>query len=181
MTEQKNIKTDLHLYTGWPALLFLLPAILYFWSFAPPQASIALYLNLWALAVVDFQTFRLPNIFTGTLVITGLYVAWTFSPFQFSDHLIGLLIGALTPLLINITYRTLRGRDGIGMGDVKLLAGAGAWLSWQALPMVLLAASLSALLFAGVQRLCGTHMSAQTHIPFGPFICLGIWTSWLMA
>jgi leader peptidase (prepilin peptidase)/N-methyltransferase len=73
----------------------------------------------------------------------------------------------------------LRGREGLGQGDAKLLAAAGAWLGAVALPQVILVAALSALLVAAALRLSGRTMHAHSALPFGPFLALAIWALWL--
>ena len=76
--------------------------------------------------------------------------------------------------LIAISYRALRGRDGLGLGDAKLLGGIGGWLGWQVLPLVLLLASLGGLLWAALLALSGRQIDGQTALPFGTFLCLAV-------
>lgn len=134
---------------------------------------------LLALSVTDQRTMILPDALTLPLVPAGLAVAWAIGPAMLPDHLFGAAAGALTLLAVREGYRSLRGREGLGMGDVKLMAAAGAWLSWQALPSVLLLAAFSGLLLAAIRTLTGRTTSANERIPFGPCICLAIWSVWL--
>jgi leader peptidase (prepilin peptidase)/N-methyltransferase len=80
---------------------------------------------------------------------------------------------------VNLCYRRLRGRDGLGRGDAKLLAAGGAWLGWSALPWVVLLAALLGLLLALLQRLRGERLTAETAVPFGPALALAIWLIWI--
>ena len=73
----------------------------------------------------------------------------------------------------------LRGRDGLGEGDAKLLAAAGAWVTWMGLPEVMLVAALTGLAVALAGRLAGQKMEAQTAIPFGPCLAFATWIAWL--
>jgi len=73
----------------------------------------------------------------------------------------------------------LRGREGLGQGDAKLLAAAGAWLGAYALPQVILVAALAALLAAAALRLSGREIRALSALPFGPFLAVAIWALWL--
>jgi leader peptidase (prepilin peptidase) / N-methyltransferase len=73
----------------------------------------------------------------------------------------------------------LRRREGLGGGDAKLLAAAGAWVGAFALPQVILLAALSALVAAGILRLAGIRLTAQSALPFGPFLALATWVLWL--
>ncbi len=70
---------------------------------------------------------------------------------------------------IRALHARLRGRIGLGLGDVKFLAAATAWTGLPGLPFVILVASLSALLVVGLARL-----DATTRLPFGPFLALGL-------
>ena len=80
---------------------------------------------------------------------------------------------------IGLAYRRLRGREGIGLGDAKLFAAAGAWLSWTGLPSVLLlaaAAGLAGHLLAA--RLTGRRLKGR-ELPFGPYLARALWLVWL--
>ncbi len=169
--------------TGWDmrlAVLALLPLGLVIWAPSVPHlASGALYLNLWTLTLFDIRSFRLPNLLTAVLFVTGLAHAYVSPRYGFGAHLIGGLVGLLFFPLLNAAYKRLRGREGIGLGDAKLLAGIGAWLGWPALPFVLLVASISGLLF-GIYGVATKRVRiAETRIPFGPFLCFGCWLVWL--
>jgi leader peptidase (prepilin peptidase) / N-methyltransferase len=67
------------------------------------------------------------------------------------------------------------GQEGLGLGDAKLFAAAGAWLGWQALPMALLIAAVSGLVVA----LALGKTARATPLPFGPALALGFWVTWL--
>ncbi|MGH7111780.1 MAG: prepilin peptidase, partial [Stellaceae bacterium] len=77
-------------------------------------------------------------------------------------------------------YKKTRGGDGLGGGDAKLFAAAGAWVGALALPSVILVAALSALLAAALLRLAGVRLTARSAIPFGPFLALALWLVWLL-
>lgn len=151
-----------------------------FFSIQPKLISLILFVNLYALALFDAHTMRLPNLLNATLLLTGFLFTWQLEPWNLEPHLIGALVGLMFPVLLNAAYEKLRGRSGIGMGDAKLLAAAGMWLGWYNLPFVLLIASVVALLYAGAQIMLKTDVTLQSRIPFGPFICGGIWSVWLI-
>lgn len=159
--------------------LCLMPGGLYLLSDAPMLPSLVLFLNLWVLSLYDLASFRLPNLLTATLFLSGLMQAWLQPADPFMDHLIGAGVGLAFLPVVNFVYKRLRGRDGVGLGDAKLLAGLGMWLGWQALPPTLLVASLAGLIF-GLCSLLGTGRDlVATKIPFGPFLCVGGWVAWL--
>ncbi len=162
-----------------PFVVMLVPLSLIALSAKPLLLSFVLYINLYILSVIDWQTMRLPNILTGLLMILGLAFTYFLQPWLLTDHAIGVAVGTLFPIVLNAVYRELRGRDGIGMGDAKLLAGAGAWIGWFGLPHVLLIGSVTALIYAFAQMLIKKDVTLQSRIPFGPFLCMGIWGTWL--
>ena len=88
---------------------------------------------------------------------------------------LGAALGWLVFASVAAGYRALRGREGLGGGDAKLLAAAGAWLGWQALPQVMLLGAVAALVGAGVLRLARDG----ARLAFGPWLALAIWLVWL--
>jgi len=140
--------------------------------------TIGLGWALLALAAMDLRHMILADSLNLSLIPSGLGVAAIWSQLPLRDHVLGTLIGATALYLPNVIYRALRHRDGLGLGDVKLMAGAGAWLGWQGLPSALLYATVPALIVA-FSGLLGRKPAPDTAIPFGAFICLGIWITWL--
>jgi leader peptidase (prepilin peptidase)/N-methyltransferase len=143
-------------------------------------ASCGLGWTLLALMLIDLRCYRLPDALTLPLVLAGLAVtAWEW-PAALADHAAGTVLGYGAVAGIAWVYRRLRGRDGIGLGDAKLLAAAGAWLSWQSLPWVVLIAAMLALTVAvvgaAVRRM---PLAAATRVPFGPYLGMAIWLIWL--
>jgi leader peptidase (prepilin peptidase)/N-methyltransferase len=130
---------------------------------------------LLALAWIDLLHRRLPDALTLPLLALGLVVEGATASEQFASHVLGAIAGYAAFRGIAIGYRALRGRDGLGGGDAKLLAVAGAWLSWQALPDVVLLAALLGIAGALVSRALGHTISAATALPFGPFLAIALW------
>ncbi len=159
--------------------LSLLPGLLLIPADVAFLPSLLLLLNLWILSLYDWISFRLPNLLTLTLFLTGaMYVAVT-PDMDVWRHIIGAGVGLVFFPTVNAVYRLLRGRDGIGLGDAKLMAGIGMWLGWVLLPPVLLVASISGILYGGCLALAKGQAVATAKIPFGPFLCLGAWLAWL--
>jgi leader peptidase (prepilin peptidase)/N-methyltransferase len=78
-------------------------------------------------------------------------------------------------------YQRLRGREGIGLGDVKLAGVAGLWLSWSGFSIAIEIAALSALgVFAARQRMKARAFRPTVKIPFGAFLAPAIWLCWLL-
>jgi leader peptidase (prepilin peptidase)/N-methyltransferase len=130
-----------------------------------------LILILLYLSYIDLRSFRLPDIVTLPLILTGI-VFNLLSPVGFTDTssaVIGAVLGYGSLWLLNHLYRLTKKQDGIGMGDAKLLAALGAWLGWAALPSILLIASISGLI-GGLIYLRWRKKSTHHAFPFGPFL-----------
>ena len=141
--------------------------------------SLGLGWTLLALAAIDLRHYLLPDVLTLPLIPAGLAVAWALDPALLPAHLLGALLGFGALLIIGQIYRRLRGRDGLGLGDAKLLAAAGAWLGWAALPSVVLIAAVLALALALVQALGGAKLALTGKLAFGPHLALAFWLVWL--
>jgi len=134
---------------------------------------------LLTLAWIDAASFRLPDVLTLPLLLAGLAEAFWREPDQLTARAgaAALAFGALWALAA--LYRRLRGREGLGMGDAKLLAAGGAWLGPAPLPDVLLLAACSALCYAMLLPLRGARITGTLKLPFGPFLAGAIWLVWL--
>lgn len=131
-----------------------------------------------ALSRIDIQSFRLPNSLTFSLMAAGLLQAYILPSADIKSALTGLVIGYLGFVLIEKLFRRFSGKDGLGRGDAKLLAAGGAWVGWFGLPYIILLASLCGLVFTQLPSQKRKSEKGQTHIPFGPFLCLGILVVW---
>jgi leader peptidase (prepilin peptidase) / N-methyltransferase len=139
-------------------------------------------LGWWLLALgwVDARHWLLPDPLTLPLVVAGLATALAFEPDRLTDRALGAVAGYLGLRIVAYFYRKLRGRDGLGGGDAKLLAAAGAWVGATGLPQVVLFAALAGLVAAACLRLSGVRLTAASVLPFGPFLALVTWLVWLL-
>jgi leader peptidase (prepilin peptidase)/N-methyltransferase len=142
-------------------------------------ASLALGWTLLALAAIDLRHYLLPDALTLPLIPAGLGLAYLIEPGKLPDHATGAAAGLIGFVVIAWLYRRLRRREGLGLGDAKLLAAGGAWLGWQALPSVVALAAVVALALALAGALAGGKLGATTKIAFGPHLALAIWLVWL--
>jgi leader peptidase (prepilin peptidase)/N-methyltransferase len=140
-------------------------------------------LGWWLLALgwIDLRSWLLPDALTLPLIIAGLAAAFLFNPDQLTGRALGAALGYSSLVAIAAAYRALRGREGLGGGDAKLLAASGAWLGAAALPQVILLAALSALAAAVGLRLAGIRLGIHSALPFGPFLALATWVLWLLS
>jgi leader peptidase (prepilin peptidase)/N-methyltransferase len=134
---------------------------------------------LLVLAAVDWRSFLLPDVLTLPLAVAGIAISYAIDPSDLADHLIGAFAGFLVLALLAYAYARLRGREGLGLGDAKLLGALGAWLSWRGLPSALLFAAVAGLLFVLLRSAIRRPLSATDPIPFGVFLALGGWLVWL--
>jgi leader peptidase (prepilin peptidase) / N-methyltransferase len=119
-------------------------------------------------------------VLTLPLAVIGLSLPlWTETGVPFELRLIGLAVGFVALWAVAALFHRLRGYDGLGLGDAKLLGAAGAWLGPFALAPVALIATSAALLAVGGAALAGHRVTTRTAIPFGPFLCLGFFTMWI--
>ncbi len=123
------------------------------------------------LAMFDARHFWLPDVLTLPLAVLGLTLGDWILPAPFWDRAIGAALGYGVLFILALSYRRLRGREGLGLGDAKLLGAIGAWTGWQLLPLVLLLASSAGLLWVLIQKLRGRAMESGTRLPLGTFLC----------
>jgi leader peptidase (prepilin peptidase)/N-methyltransferase len=134
---------------------------------------------LLALAWIDIRRWLLPDPLTLPLVIAGLVVTAILDPARLTENALGAVTGYLSLRVVASLYRVLRGREGLGRGDAKLLAASGAWVGAGALPQVVLGAAVMGLFAASCLQLAGIRLHARSALPFGPFLALATWLVWL--
>jgi leader peptidase (prepilin peptidase)/N-methyltransferase len=138
-----------------------------------------------AIAIIDARRFMIPDELTATAVALGFLHA----VIQGSDMIVEALasaalrgaVVAFAFLGLRVLYRGLRGREGIGLGDVKLAGVAGLWLDWWTIPVAIEIAALAALAVYAMRVLYGGgSVRLMTKLPFGLFLAPAIWLSWLL-
>lgn len=128
------------------------------------------------LSWIDLKTYKLPDVLNLGLAGLGVLQNWVLTG-SIAASLLGIAIGYAALVALEIGFKKLRHKDGIGRGDAKLLAVGGAWCGAAGLPFIVLVASLTGLIAVFV-----TNMGRQNElgwIPFGPFLALGIMTVWV--
>jgi leader peptidase (prepilin peptidase)/N-methyltransferase len=146
------------------------------WILAP---TVALGWLLTALTAVDVASFRLPDLLTAPMLALGLLVSMVLPGRPLLDHVAGAAAGFAVLALIGWAYERLRGREGLGLGDAKLLGAAGAWLGWRPLPSLVLAACAIAIVLVGVMAVSKGRSALQERLAFGGPLCLATWLIWL--
>jgi leader peptidase (prepilin peptidase)/N-methyltransferase len=136
-----------------------------------------------AIAVVDARRFIIPNELTAAALALGFLHAAIQGPVveALANAALRGAVLAVAFLSLRVLYRWIRGRDGIGLGDVKLAGVAGVWLDWWVLPVAIEIAALAALAVYAMRFLHGrTSVRSMTKLPFGLFFAPAIWLGWLL-
>lgn len=141
----------------------------------PALLFVFAYVGLLArLSWIDIRCRLLPDNLTFPLLWAGLLCQVCVFPDRLASAVIGAVTGYLSLWALYWGYYLLRKHEGIGYGDMKLLAALGAWHGWHNLPGILLIAAGCGLVFAGIRRIKQRAAGGKftTPLPFGP--CLAI-------
>ena len=123
------------------------------------------------LFVTDLQHKILPNVITLPGIVIG-FVCSIFLPPGWVSSLIGMLVGGGVLFAIAEVYYRVRGQEGLGMGDVKLLGMIGAFLGWKLVLLTLVFASFTGSL-AGGMLIASGRGGMKYALPFGTFLAVG--------
>ena len=127
---------------------------------------------------IDLKHFIIPNSLTFPLMFIGFIKSFdpNLDNFLFPNYinsLIGGVLGYLIIWLIIFAYKKIKNKEGMGLGDAKLLSAIGFWFGWVSIPFVLFLSSIIALGFS-LPSLVNKSKNLSSQIPFGPYIVLGI-------
>ena len=126
---------------------------------------------------IDLKHFIIPNSLTFPLMFIGFIKSFdpNLDNFLFPNYinsLIGGVIGYLIIWLIIFVYKKVRNKEGMGLGDAKLLSAIGFWFGWISIPFILFFSSFIALVLA-IPSLMNKSKNLSSQIPFGPYLILG--------
>lgn len=125
-----------------------------------------------ALTFIDFDTQLLPDDITLPLLWLGLLFNLNFGFTDLKSAVIGAAAGYLILWSVYWLFKLIRGKEGMGYGDFKLLAAIGAWFGWKLLPaVILLSSTLGALI--GIALIVLAKRGKEVPMPFGPFLAIG--------
>jgi leader peptidase (prepilin peptidase)/N-methyltransferase len=144
------------------------------WKFGPTWQGLAACAFLWtltALTFIDFDTQLLPDDLTLPLLWGGLLANMygLFAPLR--EAVIGAIAGYLTLWTIYWLFKLIRGKEGMGHGDFKLLGALGAWLGWKMLPLIVLGSSVVGA-FIGISLVVLKGRDHNVPLAFGPYLAI---------
>jgi leader peptidase (prepilin peptidase) / N-methyltransferase len=169
-----------------PAALAIVPFSFAVFPLKLALVSCLLGWTMLAIAVVDARRFIIPDVLSLPAIPAGLLASGrllepSVAEIVRIDHVLGMLAGGLGLWLVRAAYFRMRQREGLGLGDVKLAAVAGAWIGWQSLSdVILLAAALALSLVIALSLVRGKELSAAARVPFGCFLAPSIWLVWAL-
>lgn len=145
------------------------------WVFGPSLEAVVyggLYSLLLVVAGTDISHKIIPNVITFPGIVVGLISAATILPLGLVNGLLGLLVGGGILWLLAWASPYLFGKEGMGGGDIKLLAMIGAFLGWKPAVMTIMVGSFLGSL-VGVTLIASKVIKREDYIPFGPFLVCG--------
>lgn len=147
------------------------------WHFGFGVAVVSALLLSWALLAltfIDVDHQLLPDSITLPLLWLGLIFNLFGTFTDINSAVVGAIAGYLALWLVYHGFRLATGKEGMGYGDFKLLAALGAWMGWQALPMIILLSSLVGAL-VGISLILLKQQHRDIPIPFGPYLAAAGW------
>ncbi len=145
------------------------------WFFGPGWPAVAyglLYSALLVVAGTDLSHKIIPNVVTFPGIVVGLISAATILPLGLVNGLIGLLVGGGVLWVLAWASPYIFGKEGMGGGDIKLLAMIGAFLGWKPALMAIMVGSFLGSL-VGITLIATRVIKREDYIPFGPFLVCG--------
>ena len=130
------------------------------------------------LVFIDLDYHLLPDELTLLLLWLGLFLSLFHIFTSSQDAIIGAIAGYVIFAITQLVFGWATGKTGMGQGDYKFLAALGAFLGWQMLPLIILLASLSGVIFALTHMLIKRQFKS-TPLPFGPYLAVAGWIALL--
>lgn len=159
----------------WVELLTACLAILLVIQFGVTLVTLGYFVFAAALVVITFIDVDhqiIPDVISLPGIILGLLFSLISSHVTFRESLIGAGLGAGVLLIVAFGYWAVTRREGMGGGDIKLLAMIGAFLGWRAIPFTLLIASCTGSVI-GIATMIRRRADSKLALPFGPFLAFG--------
>jgi leader peptidase (prepilin peptidase) / N-methyltransferase len=143
-------------------------------------STVILMIHLVAIAWIDFRSHIIPNVLNFSLAVFGCAVS-----VLLLDKTLWVVVfdaGAAVVFMLAVSkaYHSVRGRIGVGVGDVKFLGAAATWVGLFGMPWIVLIAAISGLLFAAGTSIRGGDLKLDSRIAFGPHLSIGLMFTWAL-
>lgn len=146
-----------------------------FLRFGPTLAFLVLFLFCSALVVITFIDLEhqiIPDEISLPGIVIGFICSFFLPGHSWLNSLLGILLGGGSLLLVAYAYQWLTGKEGMGGGDIKLLAMMGAFLGWKSILFIIFASSLVGSVI-GITMMLVQKKDSKLAIPFGPYLAFG--------
>lgn len=156
-------------------LINALLTLFLFMKFGPSLAFLVLFLFCSAMVVVTFIDLEhqiIPDVISLSGIVAGFIFSFFIPQLGWLNSLIGIAVGGGSLFLVAYVYEFLTKKEGMGGGDIKLLAMMGAFFGWRAIPFIIFISSLIGSVI-GITVMLLQKKDAKLAIPFGPFLALG--------
>jgi leader peptidase (prepilin peptidase)/N-methyltransferase len=156
-------------------LVNALLALFLFMRFGPTFAFAVLFLFCSAMVVITFIDLEhqiIPDVISLPGIAAGFIFSFFIPQLGWQNSLIGILAGGGSLWLVATVYELLTKKEGMGGGDIKLLAMMGAFFGWKAIPFIIFVSSLTGSVI-GITVMLARKEDSKLAIPFGPFLALG--------
>jgi leader peptidase (prepilin peptidase) / N-methyltransferase len=138
-------------------------------------SALAVLLSLTACAaVIDARSMIIPDPLNLIMFVAGLFFASALDVPGLQSGLLASVCGAGILYGVKVGFKAYRGKDGLGLGDVKFTGAAGPWIGLEGIPLVLLIACGTALLYIAQRQASDPTFDTRQAVPFGPFLAAGI-------
>ncbi len=133
----------------------------------------AFFSSLTVVSFVDLSHKIIPDMISLPGIGVGLVISWLHPQMSFMDSIIGVLLGGGTLYLVASGYHLITKREGMGGGDIKLLAMIGAFIGWKGVLFTILSSSFLGAVVGVTLILLSSKADSKYAVPFGPFLSLG--------
>jgi leader peptidase (prepilin peptidase) / N-methyltransferase len=146
-----------------------------FMRFGPTFPFVVLFLFCTAMVVItfiDLEHYIIPDVISLSGIVVGFACSFFIPSLGWQNSLLGILAGGGSLYLVATLYQMFTGKEGMGGGDIKLLAMMGAFFGWRAVPFIIFTSSLVGSVI-GIAVMLVQKKDTKLAIPFGPFLALG--------
>ncbi len=125
--------------------------------------------SLVTITFIDLKHYIIPDVISLPGIAAGFTSSFVLTQPNYIDSLIGIVMGGGAFWMISYAYLKFTGKEGMGGGDIKLIAMLGAFLGWQSIPFIIIISSMTGAI-VGIFFMLKEKHGTKTAVPFGPFL-----------